>query len=257
MTSVRKALHPMNGHLENQSPEGKNSLKPISKPKAQLRVVDVNRAANEGANNNLNETKCVKNESRTIEVSKLEMRTATTKERVKEELEHAKRNEKKCVKSRSVGRETVPRNEATKEDSRSFVCETNPSYVCKTLKETVDGEKTKEKKRGLEQDSSCKRQIEKSTSEMYVQTEVTVNEDMLQLTADDLTSETVSATYWRALARKYESLLDEEIHNNFRLFVRLGELHGEIETIERETEAVMEFVRNAIARGQSSSNAHA
>lgn len=48
-----------------------------------------------------------------------------------------------------------------------------------------------------------------------MQTEVTVNEDKSPLTVEDLISTTVSAAYWRALATKLESQLDEEIHNNF------------------------------------------
>lgn len=37
-----------------------------------------------------------------------------------------------------------------------------------------------------------------------------------------------------------------------QLFARLAELRAEVETTEREIEAVMDFVKDAIARGQPS-----
>uniref|UniRef100_A0A915AIC7 Uncharacterized protein n=1 Tax=Parascaris univalens TaxID=6257 RepID=A0A915AIC7_PARUN len=241
MTSLRRVLYPINAPSKTQSRHGKDSLKTKPSSKAQLRVVDVNRQeADEEAINELNESKCVLVKSEKEEGKARDVERVSKGEVIsKKEVEHSKNFKVRDVKSSKFVKETNEANERLTEEKSFF----------KDVEKKLERQKTAKETHHLEKEWSC---IGESTSEACVQTEVTVNEDKPQLTVEDLVSTTVSAAYWRALAIKLESQLDDEIHNNFCLFARLAELRAEVETVERETETIMDFVKDAIARGQHS-----
>uniref|UniRef100_A0A0M3HG26 INCENP_ARK-bind domain-containing protein n=1 Tax=Ascaris lumbricoides TaxID=6252 RepID=A0A0M3HG26_ASCLU len=203
MTSVRRALYPINASSKTQSRQGKDSLKTKPSSKAQLRVIDVNRQAGEEASSELNESKCIlvkseKEEDKTPEVKGLQKGEVITKK----EIRHSKDFKTRGLKSSKIIKETNEANERLTEEKSSL----------KAVEKKLERGEIRKETHHLEKDWSC---TDESTSEACVQTEVTVNEDKSQLTVEDLISTTVSAAYWHALATKLESQLDEEIHNNF------------------------------------------
>ncbi|VDK54646.1 unnamed protein product [Anisakis simplex] len=266
MATVRKALYTINADPKSLSPEGKDSLKQFSKQRAkvQLRVKDVNRDISQSmvSNGKLNKAECKQTKNNRVEMPQFMKKNSSVKD------EQPKKQVSGCNEAKLHKNEG--NFEQSKSDLKSFPTKTNG---WKQQKEGTDhkdnsvtGLKNKEiikndRERNKEFDYKEHHCInEKSVfieeearifSNAEVQTDVTVSECPPKITAADLISETPSASYWRSLANKLECQLDQEFFENLRLNTDLGELRRQIDEIERETEEVIEFVKSAIAEGQS------
>ncbi|KAK6102127.1 hypothetical protein QQG55_7255 [Brugia pahangi] len=78
--------------------------------------------------------------------------------------------------------------------------------------------------------------------EAAVQTDVTVSTELPKLTAEDLKSSEISASYWRRLAERLYAESERKAKINFELSIRLAQLNEEIIEEEKDYLALKHYI---------------
>lgn len=78
--------------------------------------------------------------------------------------------------------------------------------------------------------------------EAAVQTDVTVSNKLPKLTAEDLKSSEISASYWRRLAERLYAEIERKAKINFELSIRLAKLNEEIIEEENDYLALKHYI---------------